>query len=503
MVVDDFPTEQTALEPVALIPTSPTPVPQPAAVEPELPPVTTARVELATAGRPADVVDARRPAPTDGGVARDDVRTEQPRGVNAPAQPAQQFAAVPATPLEPVASVPMSPMPPAQEGAVKAGPPPLPPPVTTVRAEPTARSSDAAGPRRPAQAQDPAAADRADTRIIGATPGPKLDHMRIRLDGASKRTTEQDTEIISGTLVGGASAHMVVDVEGRENEPVLNGRLFTTTVKLSPGPNRVRLLATDALGAQVEETVTVQYVPPLTEDVTLTNPHDGDRLTRDDPPLVAVEGQVRDTSLTTVWLVANQRRIQVPVHAGRFRHVVPVLEREVRIRAEIGTERRGTPTITVHADAAVPALAFGLLNWPRDTAGPPRLSVSWRPNPATLDGIRALQLRDVPGSGEAGVEFGYLRDARPGVYTFSIAYRVGPPAQILPVLSVAGAPRALPAMTVDGSGRAVIVRLLLPQGVLWEQEDWFTGRSVNGDIVTKFRFPDGVSWSERAGDVVR
>jgi hypothetical protein len=47
----------------------------------------------------------------------------------------------------------------------------------------------------------------------------------------------------------------------------------------------------------------------------------------------------------------------------------------------------------------------------------------------------------------------------------------------------------------------VIARLLLPQGVLWEQEDWFTGRSASGDTVTKFRFPDGVSWTERLGDV--
>jgi hypothetical protein len=58
-------------------------------------------------------------------------------------------------------------------------------------------------------------------------------------------------------------------------------------------------------------------------------------------------------------------------------------------------------------------------------------------------------------------------------------------------------------VTLDASGRAVIARLLLPQGVLWEQDDWFTGRSANGDAVTKFRFPDGVSWTERIGDLAR
>jgi hypothetical protein len=71
------------------------------------------------------------------------------------------------------------------------------------------------------------------------------------------------------------------------------------------------------------------------------------------------------------------------------------------------------------------------------------------------------------------------------------------------VLYVAGASRPLQPMTLDGSGRAVVARLLLPQGVLWEQDDWFTGRSASGDTVTKFRFPDGVSWTERLGDFTR
>jgi hypothetical protein len=49
--------------------------------------------------------------------------------------------------------------------------------------------------------------------------------------------------------------------------------------------------------------------------------------------------------------------------------------------------------------------------------------------------------------------------------------------------------------------RRVLARLLMPYGVLWDQEDWFTGRSQNAETVTKFRFPDGVSWIERKVDL--
>jgi hypothetical protein len=104
-------------------------------------------------------------------------------------------------------------------------------------------------------------------------------------------------------------------------------------------------------------------------------------------------------------------------------------------------------------------------------------------------------------TGEAGGDFFYLRNARSGVYTFVLTYRSGAAAAVRPVLYVAGGgvPRLLEPVNLNGAGRAVLARLLLPQGVLWEQDEWFTGRSASGDTVTKFRFPDGVSWTERLG----
>ena len=102
-------------------------------------------------------------------------------------------------------------------------------------------------------------------------------------------------------------------------------------------------------------------------------------------------------------------------------------------------------------------------------------------------------------TGEAGADFFYLRNVRPGVYTFVMTYRAGAPPAVRPVVSVAGVSHSLQPVTLDGSGRAVVARVLLPQGVLWEQDDWFTGRSASGDTVTKFRFPEGVSWIERLG----
>jgi len=48
---------------------------------------------------------------------------------------------------------------------------------------------------------------------------------------------------------------------------------------------------------------------------------------------------------------------------------------------------------------------------------------------------------------------------------------------------------------------AVLAKILFPHGVLWEQDDWFTGQSQGADTVTKFRFPEGISWTERKRDL--
>jgi hypothetical protein len=431
-------------------------------------------------------------------------------------QPAESAPPTPATlpkpTLPPVTRRDPEPSGPASAGPSPEPPPPPRPPIRIQTVEPAAPSAPTPaiaveGLRPPMIARAaPVVPPRSDSSATGGSSplGLGLGRLRIRLDGASLRTTDRDVDVISGTLVGGQPQRLLVQVDEHTSEPKLEGRLFTTTVKLVPGINRVRVLATDAAGAEVEEVVTVQFVPPPTPDVAITNPRDGHTLAPDDPPLVVVQGQVSDPSLTTVRIVANELRMMVPVTAGRFRHVVPVVEPTVLVRAETAGEGRRSATVTVHAAAAVPALALFVGDWPRDTAGP-TLTVTWRPNPAKLEGgAQPLRLNGLADDGGAGGgDFYYLRDARPGVYTFSLTYRAGAPAAIRPLLYVAGTPRSLQPVALDGAGRAVVARLLLPQGVLWDQDDWFTGRSGSGDTVTKFRFPDGVSWTERRGDLGR
>jgi hypothetical protein len=62
---------------------------------------------------------------------------------------------------------------------------------------------------------------------------------------------------------------------------------------------------------------------------------------------------------------------------------------------------------------------------------------------------------------------------------------------------------AHPLGSATGMLSRIVTKLLMPFGVLWDQNVWFTGRSEGADTVTKFRFPEGVSWTERKSDLRR
>ena len=236
--------------------------------------------------------------------------------------------------------------------------------------------------------------------------------------------------------------------------------------------------------------------------VVITGPVDGYTIGASDPPLVIVQGAVDDPSVSEISLIAGTQRFSVPVTAGRFRHAVPVLEPTVRVRVETppsDNRIRASATVTVHG-TTTPTIAI-LLYWPDRAAVPVDLVAAWRPRSDRVDDtVQRISLGMA--QDDTSLTMYYLRNPKPGVYTFvltSMATDAKPVQPAVHVPGTIGGPKMLPAVSLDGMQRVLVTRVLLPHGVLWEQDDWFSGQSANGNIVTKFRFPEGISWSERAG----
>jgi hypothetical protein len=334
----------------------------------------------------------------------------------------------------------------------------------------------------------------------------------VRLDGPRQRVTDQPNQTISGRLLGGVAARVVLYVNGQTLPMSPTQRAFEILVPLQPGSNSIRAVAVDAAGLEAEDLITVQYVvPSVTNGIILASPNDGRTLGPDDPPVVVVEGQVEDKTIETVWVVANHRRVQVPTRNGHFRQVLVVSEPVLRVWAEAATNGRSlqrSKTVTVHSEGSATPTGILVVQWPggMDPVDV-EVSATWRSHADRLDipaqtvGLPALA---AAGNGTLSDVF-YLRGVKPGVYTLTMRGR-GP----LPLSDVrstfyfpgtSGFSECPLRPTRLGSGRTVLAKVLLPYGVLWSQDDWFSGVSESADTVTKFRVPEGISWVERRADL--
>ena len=317
-------------------------------------------------------------------------------------------------------------------------------------------------------------------------------------------------ETVSGTLVSGAPSLLVLEVNGIVQEVALQGRTFRAPVELRPGLNTLRAVATDRQGGETVDAITIEYVPPVGRGIAITSPSDGHTVGGDTPPLIVVEGRVDDPRVSTVFLFANERRIPVRASGGQFRHALPVLEPSVRVWAEAPAEGaaplRSTP-VTVHS-TVTPTMGVVVLDWPLEAKGAQvEMLATWRGSADRVSGPpQTIPLKVVESdvNGTPPSVF-FLRNVRPGVYTFVLQFRAAGVSGVVPTLYVPGpshlVARALRTVSLTGTGKIAVARILMPHGVLWEQDDWFTGQSQTGETITKFRFPDGVSWTERKVDL--
>ena len=184
---------------------------------------------------------------------------------------------------------------------------------------------------------------------------------------------------------------------------------------------------------------------------------------------------------------------------------MPILESLVRLRVEASIDgaTRQSSTVTVRSTAGA---QFGVIviDWPAEARGSEvEPSAIWRATPGRLDGpTHTTVMKSIAGSeGQSGDAF-YVRMLKPGVYTFVVRSRMMAAIEgIRPTLYVpAGGSvmrRELEPFSLGAAGRRAIARVLLPHGVFWDQDEWFTGRSESVDTEMKFRFPEGISWVER------
>jgi hypothetical protein len=347
----------------------------------------------------------------------------------------------------------------------------------------------------------------------GSGPGTAARRLGLEFDGPRARVTHRQVETVTGRVLGGPADQLSLSVNEAPAEVVLGGDgTFGASVRLQPGLNRLHAVATGPGDARAEGSISIEYVPAAPGRIVFTSPADGFVLGPDAPPVIVVEGTVEDKTVTTLSLLANDRRIPVKVSEGRFRKVLPMFAPMLRLRAEVprgdGPGSR-SEAITVSAGGPRKPSGVFVMEWPEGLEGlEVEASAVVRFTPDRLDGpVQAVRLPGVlRATATAPFEVFWLRGAAPGAYTVRLRHRGAWPGGDLPATLYIPdkdglATRPLPAVRLRPSGTTVLARFLLPYGVLWEQDDWFTGYSEGSDTVTKFRIPEGISWVERRADL--
>jgi hypothetical protein len=341
-------------------------------------------------------------------------------------------------------------------------------------------------------------------------------------DAAAEMRTDPDSESVAEPQISATStASSKLGPVGEDVPPDRESGRAETAESASGAPAKITVDGSHANVAQNGvETVTgriasgsTQYALPVpSSGIALSSPADGLIITPDEPPVVVVEGSVDDRRTTTLWVVANDRRIPVQVSDGRFRKIVPLVEPTLRVWAEAslaGEPGSRSQIVTVHTTGARKPSAILVMEWPRESLDlDVQVSAIWRAHPDNLNEVaQPIRLTPVSQPSSTGPsDVFWLRNARPGAYSMVLRYRGLPPnGDVHPTLYVPDgdglAMRAIRPVRLGSSGKVVLARVLLPQGVLWEQDGWFSGSSESVDTVTKFRFPDGIRWEERKADL--
>jgi hypothetical protein len=385
--------------------------------------------------------------------------------------------------------------------AVAAAPTPAMPPVP--RREPSVTASTGAAKLLAEVLREPSGPRSKSAAGVPEPPASPvgIGRLAVRVNGPRLRITQEAVERVSGRVLGGRAHDVLLYLNGTPRAIALDGEAFDVPLELQPGLNDVRVVARGSAGGETEDAVAIQF---NSSAIRITSPRDGDAVAAGDPPFVIVEGEIQDPAATEVSILVNDLRVRAAVRQGRFRRAVPVLEAVTRVRVQAQRDAAASDTVTVHTETVSTIAALIVIDRSNDAAPEAEISGTWRSRADRLDvPVYPVALRRFSSPRQdPGSEIIYLPDMRPGVYRLVVPVRGGagePTRAMLYLRRPDGVTQRPLRLSSDGNTPVLQTRMLLPQGVWWEQDDWFTGRSEGSETITKFRLPEGITWTERRG----
>jgi hypothetical protein len=312
---------------------------------------------------------------------------------------------------------------------------------------------------------------------------------------------------IAGEVEGDTVKSVSLSIRGEKRELLVRGGVFKTTAQLEEGKNEIKAVASDLEGRAASDSIAVTYVPAITAArISFVSPVKDGVIDATTTNRLAISGVVEGKGIGTVRVYLNKTVMDIEVKDGRFSETAP-LEAEQNLLYAEATDKSGK---TCRSEK----IAFHVLNlYPKDltvrmefsgSGSDPGLKYRFKPHPLSE---KTGQPRSAPEFFVDAVKAGgavTVGEAAPGIYTVGVEYDNGPGEVQEATFKVTlygydpsrKKTRTIGPVKLRGKGYLPAVRVLLPEGVFWEDDSWFTGRMESGQGTMKYREPGGIVWTE-------
>jgi len=321
-------------------------------------------------------------------------------------------------------------------------------------------------------------------------------------------STDKSVVEVAGTATGNGVSSVMVTVGDITKEILIDNGAFSAEFQLSEGRNVISASAEDSTGRVARDRKVLYYEPsPKGPYLVIAKPENGSVVDTRLTGKVEVLGYVEGNDVGRVALHFNSSTQYVQVENGEFIASLPVSSEHNVLYAEATDAESNTSTsdpVEFRALNVYPKDIIVLVKYDGKSGGV-SITHSWKPlQPAENSGVQGDKpdFTDEPVTGGKVVE---VEHATPGVYTVGMDYDIDegePPVKATFTVIINGRDpvkrkeRVIGPVELSGTGHLAAVRLLMPEAVFWEDDNWFSGKIETSDGTTKFRQPEGIIWKE-------
>lgn len=252
--------------------------------------------------------------------------------------------------------------------------------------------------------------------------------------------------------------------------------------------------------------------PPVL-DVEITSPRDGARIDITDNAVIDVVGSVDDPAVESATVTLNGYPLTIDVSGGVFQSKVALSAGPNRLKVAmrnagglVGESRE----ITV-IGVVVPRYDIQVATTASKSCGPLKSDLRLGMHPLAQSYSPYKGSVDVPVVRGAEIAAGdsvhgslLIKSTERGVYGMTVSRTTNEKDAPCAIQAIVTLYEHIPARKrtrtfeihdLEGS-RWTVTKIMMPEGVFWDDNDYFSGEVEDGRMITKFRQPDGIVWKE-------